>query len=144
MRRKEAQPDAGLPTNNCLLYTSPILFLTARIEDTDKVKGFTVGGDDYIVKPFSLVELLSQSPGPVSYTHLDVYKRQPLCDPKSKTAQQGPVSPLWTVDWGKAAPCKTAGAAGHRGVSAKTARRFSGVSEVNQKKEKNQDFCFES
>ena len=30
----------------------PILFLTARIEDTDKVKGFTVGGDDYIVKPF--------------------------------------------------------------------------------------------
>ena len=35
----------------------PILFLTARIEDTDKVKGFTVGGDDYIVKPFSLVEL---------------------------------------------------------------------------------------
>ena len=28
----------------------PILFLTARIEDTDKVKGFAVGGDDYIVK----------------------------------------------------------------------------------------------
>lgn len=35
----------------------PILFLTARIEDADKVKGFAVGGDDYIVKPFSLVEL---------------------------------------------------------------------------------------
>jgi DNA-binding response OmpR family regulator len=35
----------------------PILFLTARIEDTDKVKGFSMGGDDYIVKPFSLVEL---------------------------------------------------------------------------------------
>lgn len=35
----------------------PILFLTARIEDTDKVKGFAVGGDDYIVKPFSLIEL---------------------------------------------------------------------------------------
>ena len=30
----------------------PILFLTARIEDKDKVKGFSVGGDDYIVKPF--------------------------------------------------------------------------------------------
>ena len=30
----------------------PILFLTARIEDNDKVKGFSVGGDDYIVKPF--------------------------------------------------------------------------------------------
>ena len=35
----------------------PILFLTARIEDADKVKGFSVGGDDYIVKPFSLMEL---------------------------------------------------------------------------------------
>lgn len=35
----------------------PILFLTARIEDTDKVTGFLAGGDDYIVKPFSLAEL---------------------------------------------------------------------------------------
>lgn len=35
----------------------PILFLTARIEDKDKVKGFAVGGDDYIVKPFSIDEL---------------------------------------------------------------------------------------
>lgn len=35
----------------------PILFLTAKIEDMDKVKGFSVGGDDYIVKPFSLAEL---------------------------------------------------------------------------------------
>ncbi len=35
----------------------PILFLTARIDDIDKVKGFSVGGDDYIVKPFSMLEL---------------------------------------------------------------------------------------
>lgn len=35
----------------------PILFLTARIEDADKVRGFSAGGDDYILKPFSLVEL---------------------------------------------------------------------------------------
>lgn len=35
----------------------PILFLTARDEDSDKVKGFCMGGDDYIVKPFSLEEL---------------------------------------------------------------------------------------
>lgn len=35
----------------------PILFLTARIEDSDKIKGFGVGGDDYIVKPFSIDEL---------------------------------------------------------------------------------------
>ncbi|MDE7021465.1 MAG: response regulator transcription factor [Lachnospiraceae bacterium] len=35
----------------------PIIFLTARIEDADKIKGFAVGGDDYMVKPFSIDEL---------------------------------------------------------------------------------------
>ena len=35
----------------------PILFLTAKIEDNDKIKGFAVGGDDYILKPFSIEEL---------------------------------------------------------------------------------------
>lgn len=37
--------------------TCPILFLTARIETEDKIKGFSAGGDDYIVKPFDLDEL---------------------------------------------------------------------------------------
>lgn len=37
--------------------TCPILFLTANIEESDKIKGFGVGGDDYIVKPFSIDEL---------------------------------------------------------------------------------------
>lgn len=35
----------------------PILFLTARIDEEDKVRGFRIGGDDYIEKPFSMVEL---------------------------------------------------------------------------------------
>ena len=35
----------------------PILFLTAKVEERDKIKGFAVGGDDYITKPFSLEEL---------------------------------------------------------------------------------------
>lgn len=35
----------------------PILFLTARIEDSDKINGFAAGGDDYIIKPFSMDEL---------------------------------------------------------------------------------------
>lgn len=35
----------------------PILFLTAKVEDADKIKGFSVGGDDYILKPFSIEEL---------------------------------------------------------------------------------------
>lgn len=35
----------------------PILFLTARVEDCDKITGFAAGGDDYIIKPFSIDEL---------------------------------------------------------------------------------------
>ena len=37
--------------------TCPILFLTARVESADKIIGFQVGADDYIVKPFDLDEL---------------------------------------------------------------------------------------
>ncbi len=35
----------------------PILFLTARTQEQDRVNGLRSGGDDYIVKPFSLMEL---------------------------------------------------------------------------------------
>jgi len=34
----------------------PIIFLTARGEETDKVRGFETGADDYVVKPFSVSE----------------------------------------------------------------------------------------
>ena len=39
------------------VVSCPILFLTARDQDADKIEGFAAGGDDYIVKPFSLAEL---------------------------------------------------------------------------------------
>ena len=35
----------------------PILFLTTNTDDRNKIKGFSAGGDDYIVKPFSIDEL---------------------------------------------------------------------------------------
>ncbi|MGJ0907271.1 response regulator transcription factor [Clostridium botulinum] len=35
----------------------PILFLTAKVEERDRIKGLMVGGDDYILKPFSIEEL---------------------------------------------------------------------------------------
>lgn len=35
----------------------PIIFLTARIEDADKILGFGLGADDYVIKPFSIDEL---------------------------------------------------------------------------------------
>lgn len=39
-------------------YQAPIVFLTAYSGESDKVMGFSVGADDYIVKPFSNIELL--------------------------------------------------------------------------------------
>jgi len=39
---------------------SPILFLTARDAKIDVVRGFDAGGDDYLTKPFSFIELLAR------------------------------------------------------------------------------------
>jgi len=39
---------------------TPVLFLTAKDATEDKVRGLTLGGDDYLVKPFSLDELVAR------------------------------------------------------------------------------------
>ncbi len=38
----------------------PVIMLTAKIEDNDKIKGLTLGADDYITKPFNPLELLAR------------------------------------------------------------------------------------
>ena len=38
----------------------PVLFLTARDDTADKIAGLTVGGDDYVTKPFSLEEVVAR------------------------------------------------------------------------------------
>lgn len=38
----------------------PVLLLTARGEESDRVKGLSLGADDYLVKPFSVLELLAR------------------------------------------------------------------------------------
>jgi two-component system, OmpR family, response regulator len=38
----------------------PVLFLTARTETEDRLRGLTIGGDDYVVKPFSVEELVAR------------------------------------------------------------------------------------
>jgi two-component system response regulator MtrA len=39
-------------------HTMPVLILTARGEEVDKVRGFRLGADDYVTKPFGVMELL--------------------------------------------------------------------------------------
>ena len=38
----------------------PVIFLTAKGEDTDKILGLNIGADDYITKPFNPVEVLAR------------------------------------------------------------------------------------
>ena len=38
----------------------PVIMLTAKIEDNDKIKGLTLGADDYITKPFNPLELVAR------------------------------------------------------------------------------------
>jgi two-component system OmpR family response regulator len=49
----------------------PVLFLTARDAVEDKVAGLTVGGDDYMTKPFSLAELVARVRAILRRTHDD-------------------------------------------------------------------------
>lgn len=41
-------------------YNFPIVFVTAKVEDIDKISGLTIGADDYITKPFSVRELVAR------------------------------------------------------------------------------------
>lgn len=41
-------------------YDMPVLFLSAKSEDIDKIKGLNVGADDYITKPFEPLELIAR------------------------------------------------------------------------------------
>ncbi|MCB1026952.1 MAG: response regulator transcription factor, partial [Microthrixaceae bacterium] len=40
--------------------TTPVIFLTARDSTDDRVRGLTEGGDDYVVKPFAIAELVAR------------------------------------------------------------------------------------
>lgn len=41
-------------------YNFPIIFVTAKVEDIDKISGLTIGADDYITKPFQPLELVAR------------------------------------------------------------------------------------
>jgi two-component system OmpR family response regulator len=59
---------------------TPVLFLTARDATEDKVRGLTLGGDDYLVKPFSLEELVARITAVLRRTGLDPAAEALRCD----------------------------------------------------------------
>lgn len=52
----------------------PIIFLTAKVETTDLVKGFEAGGTDYIRKPFSMEELIIRIKNQLNLIHSNGYQ----------------------------------------------------------------------
>jgi DNA-binding response OmpR family regulator len=75
----------------------PILLLTARGEESDRIAGLNVGADDYVVKPFSPAELVARVRAHLRRVELDSQPRVPedgvLCggeirlDPQNRTVQ---------------------------------------------------------
>ncbi len=39
---------------------TPVIMLTAKVEETDKVIGLELGADDYVIKPFGMAELVAR------------------------------------------------------------------------------------
>lgn len=64
--------------------TAPILFLSAKNEETDKILGLGIGGDDYITKPFS--------PKEVAYRIKAYFRRQQIGEEKQTTFAFGNIT----------------------------------------------------
>ena len=60
-----------LVRNDPSLSSLPIIMLTARVEDSDKITGLELGADDYITKPFNPNEVVSRVRSQLRRVHLD-------------------------------------------------------------------------
>jgi two-component system, OmpR family, response regulator len=56
---------------------TPVVFLTARDATEDKIRGLTLGGDDYVTKPFSLEEVIARIRAVLRRTRGDVHEPSP-------------------------------------------------------------------
>jgi two-component system, OmpR family, alkaline phosphatase synthesis response regulator PhoP len=75
---------------------TPILILTARGEEDDKVKGFRLGADDYVTKPFGAMELVAR---------VDALTRRPrlaAAGPRPRVAAAGPTDRFGDVEVNRA------------------------------------------
>jgi DNA-binding response OmpR family regulator len=58
-------------------HLMPIIMLTARAEEVDRVLGLEVGADDYLVKPFGMRELMARTRAALRRVELDARVKQP-------------------------------------------------------------------
>ena len=80
----------------------PIIMLTAREEESDKVFGLEAGADDYITKPFSMRELLARVKANIRRRSLDT-AHLPSRQPAFKSGRRGCGSRFYDRDQGRRA-----------------------------------------
>ena len=76
---------------------TPIIMLTAREEETDKVLGLELGADDYITKPFSMRELMARVKANIRRTAMAAAAAKPGSRPRSGPTAQPKVAPIKRV-----------------------------------------------
>jgi DNA-binding response OmpR family regulator len=78
------------------LVRAPIILLTARAEEADRIRGLGIGADDYVVKPFSPGELVARVKAQLRRVRLDTQPREArrlltggdvVLDPSARTVQ---------------------------------------------------------
>jgi DNA-binding response OmpR family regulator len=72
-------------------YLMPIIMLTARGEEIDRVLGLEVGADDYLVKPFSLRELLARVRALLRRVELDSQRADPAAGGAASMGGEVPI-----------------------------------------------------
>jgi DNA-binding response OmpR family regulator len=73
-----------------ILTNAPILFLTAKVKDEDRIAGFNAGGDDYLSKPFNIDELILRVKAIIRRTNHQ--KTKDWGDQETDTTEQLPAS----------------------------------------------------
>jgi len=68
---------------------TPVIMLTARDDEIDRVVGLEVGGDDYLTKPFSMRELIARVKAMLRRAHIIQEEFQPVEERSSKLIQFG-------------------------------------------------------
>ena len=76
-------------------HAEPVLILSARSEQVDKLRGFRIGADDYVTKPFDLFELLARIEVLLRRSYGEVQGEPPVrfgdvtLDPRARTVHRG-------------------------------------------------------
>jgi DNA-binding response OmpR family regulator len=71
MPKRDGWEVISLVRTDKTLAATPIILLTARVEDTDKIVGLELGADDYITKPFNAREVVARVKALLRRVHLD-------------------------------------------------------------------------